>query len=388
MKILLTIHEAFDPHSGSAGSTFRLGEQYQNLGHEVFFFSMSNMPKLRGHLQRIVFPEFVAAHIAQIFRSQSLDVVDSSLGDLWVWAKMSRTLKRQRPLLVTRSHGLHHLTHEWILQEARRDTLKLSWMYPLYRGGFNLWEIRNAVKDSDLVFLLNKEERDYVINQLGVNSARAYIFPNGIPDSFLSLPFDPLPTEPDTKIRIAQVGTYIARKGVQYGSPALQNILRQYPQVEVSFLGTGYPHLEDPSSVVYADFDPALHHRIHVVPHYTQEALPGLLRGHAIKLLPSLSEGFGKAIVESMSCGLAPVTTNVAGPLEIVRDGHDGMVVPTHSSEAIEAAIKRLICDRPYLEQLRHNAYETAQNYSWREIAQARLKCYEDAIQKKVYYRS
>lgn len=113
-----------------------------------------------------------------------------------------------------------------------------------------------------------------------------------------------------------------------------------------------------------------------------------LLKGHHIKLLPSLSEGFGKALVEAMACGLAPVTTNVAGPMEVVRDGHDAIVVPTHNQEAIEQALDQLLTDRIYLERLRQNAYATAQQFSWLHIAQARLTCYEEAIQKKAYYGS
>jgi len=385
MKILLTIHEKFDQHSGSAGSTFRLGEQYQNLGHEVSFFAMSDTPRLEKHLQRIVFPEFVANYVSKLDRNEGLDVVDGSLGDIWVWAKIARILNRQTPLIVSRSHGLHHLTHEWILKEAQQEKLQLSWMYSLYRGGFNLWEVRNAVRDSDLVFLLNREERDYVINHLGVNPTRAHVFPNGIPDTFLNLPFEPIPNEPDTKIRIAQISSYIPRKGIQYGSPALQTILKRYPNVEVSFIGAKCTDLPEPEAAIYADFDPALHNRIRVIPRYKQETLPKLLEGHHIKLLPTLSEGFGKAIVEAMACGLAPVTTNVAGPLEIVRDGYDAIVVPTHDSHAIEQALERLICDRVLLETLRRNAYETAQSFGWRNIAQRRLACYEEAIQKKTH---
>jgi len=383
MKILLTIHEKLDPNSGSAGSTFRLGEEYQRLGHEVFFFSMDDMPKLGEHFKRIVFPEVVAAHITRLCRHQPLDVVDCSPGDAWFWAKVARVFSKQRPLIVTRSHGLPHLKHRWLLEESRRGNLKLSWMYPLYRGGFQLWEISNSLNNADLVFLLNHEEQQYVVKELGVHSERTHVFPNGIPDTFLNLPFVPLPLDPNLTIRIAQISTYISRKGIQYSSPALQTILKRYQNVEVSFLGTNSTELAESEKAIYADFAPEFHHRIQVVPYFKHETLPELLKGHHIKLMPSLSEGFGKAIVEAMACGLAPVTTNTAGPMEIVQDQYDALVVPTRDSLAIEQALDRLITNLPFLETLRQNAYTTAQNFSWHQIANNRLTCYEEAIEKK-----
>jgi glycosyltransferase involved in cell wall biosynthesis len=75
------------------------------------------------------------------------------------------------------------------------------------------------------------------------------------------------------------------------------------------------------------------------------------------------------ALPEAMACGLAPVTTATPGAMEIVRDGHDAIMIPPRDSQAIEQALERLISDRPYLERLRRNAYATAQRYSWTRIA-------------------
>ena len=383
MKILLTIHEKFNPHSGSAGSTWRIGQQYQSLGHEVWYYSMDDLPqKLSPHLKRLVFPEFVAAQISKLSRQQGLDVVDGSPGDIWFWAKMLRKSGRKSPLLVTRSHGLHHLYHIWHLEEARRGNLRLGWLYPLYRGGFQLWEVANSLRSADLAFLLNRQESDYAIKHLDVNPERTHVFPNGIPEEFINLPFEPLPEGENSVIRIAQVGTYIPRKGIEYSVPALNKILTRYPQVQMSFLGTKCLECPD-AAQVYSDFDPTVRDRIQVIPRYSHEQLPTLLKDHHIKLFPPLTEGFGKALVEAMACGLAPITTATEGPMEVVRDGHDAIVIPTRDSLAIEKALERLITDRSYLQQLRHNAYKTAQNYSWKRIAQDRLCVYEEALSRR-----
>ena len=381
MRILLTIHEKFLPDSGSVGSTFRLGEEYRRLGHEVSFFSLDSMPKLQRRVKRFLFPEFVAAHVAKIYKYQGLDVIDGAPGDNWICG-LKAYLGYQQPLVVTRSHGLQHLEHLWHLEEARNNHLELSWFYHLYRGGFQLWEIAKSLKFADLVFLLNQNEADYTRHHLKVDPAKIHVFPNGMPETFMGLPLSPLP-QPGGTVRIAQIGTYIQRKGIEYSAPALKNILKRYPNVEVSFIGTGFSELDDPEGFVYQNFESALHARIKVIPVYKHETLPKLLHEHHINLFPSLSEGFGKALIEAMACGLAPITTDADGPMEVIRANHDALVIPKRNPTAIEEAITTLIENQSLLEMIRKNAFETAQNYSWRSIAKRRLAEYQRALSAK-----
>lgn len=376
MKILLTIHHELNLNAGAPGVTWQLGQEYQKLGHEVQYYTFDNLPrKLPGLVEQVMFPEFVASQISALSRKQAVDVVDASTGDAWVWAKMRRRSTDNRPLLVTRSHGLEHIYHIENLEEAKRGNLRLSWKYPLYHGGFRLWEVATSLRCADLALLLNRRDSKYAVEKLEVKPERTRIVANGIPEVFLNLTFEPMPEVGDSTIRIAQVGTYIPRKGIHYSAPALNTILARYPQVKVSFLGTGASEAE-----VYTDFEPAVRDRIQVVPRYTHETLPTLLRGHHIKLFPTLFEGFSLALIEAMACGLAPVTTAIPGTMEIVCDGHDAMLIPSRNSRAIEQALERLIADRPYLEKLRRNAHASAQRYSWARIARDNLTFYEEAL--------
>ena len=371
MKILLTIHHPLDPNSGAPGSVLKLGQLYQHLGHEVQYLSHDDLPK---RLPDVLFPEFVAAYLHRHNQRHQFDVIDASTGDAWVWGTMLRRFAPNQPLLVTRSHGLEHTVHLENLEEAQRGNLPLSWKYPLYRGSVLLWEVATSLRCADRVFLLNHQDQKYAIETLGVQPERIAVTPNGIPDQFLNLPLEPLPLDVE-KLQIACIGTYIPRKGIHYSVPALNQILDRHPHVSVSFLGTCCPEAQ-----VHADFDAAVRDRVQVIPRFQHPTLPNLLKGHAIKLFAPLSEGFGKALIEAMACGLAPITTAAAGPLEVVRDGHDAIVIPLRDSAAIERSLERLIGDRPYLEQLRHNAYATAQKYSWLNAAKQRLALYTDAI--------
>ena len=382
MKILLTIHEHLDPNSGVAGSTLRLGQEYQKLGHQVTYYSYNNLPQdIPSALKYLIFPLWVAIFLWVENSKQKFDVIDSHTGDLWIWAKWLSKFQAYSPLLVTRSHGLEHIYDLQVRNDAARGDLNLSWKYKLYRGGIHLWEVTQSLRHADLVLMRNSEERKYVEEVIGIGSGKVLTVPYGIPNYLLNLPFK-LITDEDTTIRIAQVGTFIDRKGIKYSVRALNNILLNYPNVEMSFLGTACRECPD-ADRVYANFATDIRDRISVIPRFDHETLPELLRDHHIKLFPSLSEAFGMALVEAMSCGLAPITTAAGGPLDIIRDRHDGLLVPLRDSKAIEAALEKLICDRAELNRLRQNAYKKAQTYSWQSIARTNITWYEEALKHK-----
>jgi glycosyltransferase involved in cell wall biosynthesis len=380
MRILLILHEYMDINTGAAGSTLNLGRQYEQLGHEVQYYSYDDLPRwISMKVKDLIFPECTAVRIFSSSAKDSFDVIDASTGDAWIWAKFLRRFQAIRPILVTRSHGLEHMEHLELMKDVEQGNVELSWKYSLYRGSIQLWEVATSLSCADLVFQLNSRDAEFAINHLGIDPDKTFVFPNGLPDEFLELPFEPIYLEEDASIRIAQVGTYHPRKGIYYSIPALNNILLRFPQVKASLIGTELNGFGEPDTV-YADFAPTVRDRVAVIPYFEHRNLPELLKGHQIKLFPTLSEGFGKVLIEAMACGLAPITTSAPGPMDIVTEDQDAIVVPLRDSHAIEVALERLISDRQYLDKLRRNAYATAQKYSWREIAKDRLAAYEKAI--------
>ncbi|WP_214072357.1 glycosyltransferase family 4 protein [Mucilaginibacter sp. dw_454] len=76
-------------------------------------------------------------------------------------------------------------------------------------------------------------------------------------------------------------------------------------------------------------------------------------------LLPSFFEGLPIALLEAMSFGLVPVTTDVGSIANVVKHDINGILVRTKSSEDIADAIIKLSSDRGFLHQLSTNARNT-----------------------------
>jgi len=378
LHVLLTIHHELDPNSGAPGTTMALAESLRKLGHHVEFLSFDDMPlHLPDRLAKLVFPFFVAFHLTIHARGGRFDVIDSSLGDTWAWAGLRRHFRRgsRRPLLVCRSHGLEHLYHEAKVAQAKTEGRRLSRRYRLYEGGWRLREIRRSMLAADLVVMLNERERDYAIEQLGVPEDRVRLIANGVPAWLLEQ--GRRTPEPHAGPAIAHVGQFRPMKGVAEGSTALVRVMLARPEVRASFIGTGVPR-----EGVLEHFPDDLHDRIAVIEHYRREQLPELLREQAILLFPSLSEGFGKVVLESMACGLAPVASDISSMHWLVKDGETGLLVPPGDVDAIAAALLRLIDDRQLRERLQLGARAQAEQFSWDRIGREKLDLYREMLDR------
>ncbi len=184
--------------------------------------------------------------------------------------------------------------------------------------------------------------------------------------------------EPPPQVRVALVGGFLPRKGIDFSIPALNSLLKRNSNLDVGFLGPGVAARQ-----IHERFEPSLHGRIAVVKTYRNAELPDILKDYHILLFPSLSEGFPLAPLECMACGLAAIVSDIPGIAERLQNGVNAILIPPRSQAAIETAVQRLIDDAGLLKRLRQSGYEVAQNYSWPRIASRTLQLYQLAMDAK-----
>jgi sugar transferase (PEP-CTERM/EpsH1 system associated) len=76
-----------------------------------------------------------------------------------------------------------------------------------------------------------------------------------------------------------------------------------------------------------------------------QQNVAGFLQQWHVFALPSFSEGISLSLLEAMACECACVATAVGGTPEIVKDAHNGLLLPPHDDQALAEALTRLACD-------------------------------------------
>ena len=83
-----------------------------------------------------------------------------------------------------------------------------------------------------------------------------------------------------------------------------------------------------------------------------------------IFILPSISEGIPKVLLEAMAKGLPIIATNVGGIPDIIKDRENGILTAPASPYEIVKAIKLIIKDDTMRNRIRRNGYKFVANHT------------------------
>lgn len=137
-------------------------------------------------------------------------------------------------------------------------------------------------------------------------------------------------------------------------------VSRRIPGVNFYLVGGCPTHYRD----LYADLtllrnQLGLQETAHFIDHLSRPKLMDLVASTRVIVLPSTKpEPFGLVIIEAMALRRPVIATAHGGPLEIIKDGDDGLLVSPDGPEALADAMMRLLSNRGLCEQLGAKGYE------------------------------
>lgn len=163
----------------------------------------------------------------------------------------------------------------------------------------------------------------------------------------LSLPDRPPVDDEHRRLRVLFAGTVCLRKGIQYLWQAASTL--RSGQIEIRAVG---PIEVSPLAVR------ALSAGMELAGPCPRSEMAGHYAWADVLVLPTLAEGSANVTYEALAAGVPVMTTENAG--SIVRDNHDGWLVPARDAAALAATLSRVAADRQLLRHAARNTQKSA----------------------------
>lgn len=106
--------------------------------------------------------------------------------------------------------------------------------------------------------------------------------------------------------------------------------------------------------------------------------MAALYRGARGLVFPSLTEGFGLPVIESLACGTACVVAQTGGLIEVA--GQLGLFVDGTDPASIASGIARLLDDETHRQRVCTEGPEWAKRFSYQEMARRYLAIYTELV--------
>ncbi len=244
-------------------------------------------------------------------------------------------------------------------------SLKQEWELALPEEDF-----QHLVRETTMArsFLVASSFTRSTLIEHGTPSESIHVIPYGV-DCTRFVP-DPSRRAPTSgKLRLLFVGRINQRKGIKYLLDALH--LVESDQVELTVCGRVVDDLE--LFRTYQD-------RILIRPNVSAEELVKAYQAADLFVFPSVAEGFGQVLLESLACGLPILSTTHTAAPDLIENGRQGFVVEPRSPEQLADRIQWALAHRAELFAMRSEARRLAEEFTWRRFREGVVQAIQQSF--------
>ncbi len=206
-------------------------------------------------------------------------------------------------------------------------------------------DIYNELFQEGDLFLANCEFFRQRAISLGCPPEKILVHGSGIDcDKFT---FKPRYLTEDGILRVATVGRFVEKKGIEYAIRAIAQVVQKHPQLEYHLIGDGELREKFAKLIKELEIEP------YVILHgwKEQREIVEILNNCQLFIAPSVTAADGNqdapvnTLKEAMAMGLPVIGTLHGGIPELVEDGISGFLVPETDATAIAEKLNKLIED-------------------------------------------
>lgn len=239
------------------------------------------------------------------------------------------------------------------------------------------WKILNAAVSADAVITVAQALKDELV-RLGAPEKKISVLRNGV-DLKRFRPLDRASIRKDMNLPnlvLLSAGHLIDRKGHDLIIDALHEI----PDASLLIVGDGKRR----AALEARAKTQGVGERVRFLGAVAPDEMPQLYNAADILVLASSREGWPNVLLEAMACGTPCVATDVWGSREVIREPAAGMLVESHTPDAIAAAIKETFASPPDRDATRRYA----EAHSWDETVDKMAAIFSELTGKAKTRRS
>ena len=153
--------------------------------------------------------------------------------------------------------------------------------------------------------------------------------------------------EIQTRENFIACGRFVAKKAPLYTIRAFEKVVTQYPEARLTFIGDGELFNEAKNLSIELGISQNIDFKGVLSPNEVALEMKkhAVFVQHSIKTTDNDSEGTPLSILEASSAGLAIVATKHGGIVDVVEDGHSGLIVEEGDVQAMSESMVHLFKD-------------------------------------------
>ncbi len=251
--------------------------------------------------------------------------------------------------------------------------------HPLYRRLYYRATVPAVMRNADAVISVSQSARSDLLTLVSVTPQKISVVPLGVDPRFHSVKNENKLLTLRNKYDLPRpfilfVGMIEPRKNIELLVDAYLsgNSSDRFDLVLAGSLGWDYSQLLQKITASTKK------HCIRL-PGYIEDAdLPALYSAAEAFVYPSIYEGFGLPILESMACGTPVITSSVSSLPEVA--GNAALLVDPRNLAALTSGLQKVLADKSLRDELTARGLQRAANFTWDLTAQKTLSIYQHLV--------
>lgn len=266
-------------------------------------------------------------------------------------------LKKSKSKFICTVHHTYYQQQEYVPSQ--------KWKYFLY-----LLE-KKMYKNADKLVMVSEDTKKVLIKNHGVFPSKIEVIPNGV--DFKK--FKKNKRIKKIKNSLLFVGRLDKRKGIDFLVKTIPFIKKEIPDIKLFVIGDGKMRKKLEKYVRNNDIESNVKFLGFVPNSY-------LLRWYnrcQLTIVPSVFEGFGLTVIESLACGTPVIATNVDGIRSIIKNNKNGILVEYGNKKELAGQVVRLLNNPSLRKEFSIEGLKTIkEKFDWDEITLKTLKVYKN----------